>query len=200
MIKALNDQLSQASKILYTYGKDNSGQIEYKFNSSGFRNNTEFNFYPDFVIFGGSTNFGIGTDFNYCYWSIIARNLKLKFWNCSYANFNYNNKIIYETILSGSEHIKNKPIIVQWVGDNYNPTDRIKVYEYSQLIKQQFPVSINFLIDGNEEKTNATKANFDLINPLWVDTDIQGFHPGKKTHNLLANWILKKYVKKFSKI
>jgi hypothetical protein len=193
MIRAVNNQINHANKILYNYGNDSSGLIEYKFNSLGFRSCSEFNYIPDFLIFGGSANFGIGVDFNLCYWSIIAKTVGYKFWNCSYASFAYTNKIIYNTILTTPPEFYNTPIVVQWVGHGYDTTDNIFPHEYAQLVKQKFPRVINLLIDGDQEKTEAITANFDLINPPCLDTDSSGSHPGVKTHYYLAKWFLKKY-------
>ena len=193
MIQALNDQFGQANKILYNYGQDSSGLIEYKFNSLGFRSHTEFNYVPDFLIFGGSTNFGVGVDFNSCYWSIISKKEGYKFWNCSYANFSYTNEIIYNTILSTPDEFHDTPIIVQWVGHGYDPSDNLLPYEYAQLVKLKFSKVVNLLIDGDEEKTDAVRLNFDLVNPPRLDTDSNGFHPGEKTHYSLAKWFLKKH-------
>ena len=195
MIQALNDQLSQANKTLHHYGYDKSGQIEYKFNNLGFRSYTEFDYSPDFILFGGSTNFGIGVEFNFCYWSIIAKEKQYKFWNCSYASFRYTNKMIYNTMLSTPSKFNDIPMIVQWVGHNYDPTDVLKPHEYAQLVKQKFPKVINLLIDGDEEKTELITANFELVNPPRLDTDRDGTHPGPKTHYSLAKWFLKKYFK-----
>jgi hypothetical protein len=195
MMQALTEQFSQANKTLYNYGYDNSGVIEYKFNNLGFRSHTEFDYLPNFILFGGSTNFGIGVEFDLCYWSIIAEQKQYKFWNCSYAGFKYTNKMIYDTILSTPGELNDVPMIVQWVGHNYDSTDILKPQDYAQLVKQKFPKVINLLIDGDEEKTETITVNFELVNPPWLDTDRDGTHPGAKTHYSMAKWFLKKYFK-----
>ena len=59
---ALSSQFEQANKLIKKYGKDNTGTIDYKFNSKGFRSYDEYIVKPDILFAGGSISFGIGVD------------------------------------------------------------------------------------------------------------------------------------------
>jgi len=192
MIVALNNQLSFANCRLDKYGKDQTGTIEYIFNSGGFRSDVEFNFIPEIAFFGGSTFFGVGVPAYNIIPTIIANYKNLKFWNCSYAYVEYNNEMIFNTILNTSKIVNNIPIVVQWVGNDYQPRASEKVEYYITQTKKIYNNSFHCIIDGNFNKESIDQTIVSLVNPIWKDTDLDGRHPGVQTHQGLSSFIIKK--------
>jgi hypothetical protein len=192
MVKALTEQVSYANKIINQFGKDLSGTIEYSFNSSGFRSPTEFNTKPELIVAGGSIFFGVGADFKNIASSVIAEKKNIIVWNLSYAQYYYDNTIIYDTVMEVYKQTKDIPIAIQWVSDQRNLSATRSVYSYIDEIKKIFNKSFHCLIDGQEQKENMLIDQFDLINPVWFDRDISGTHPGKLTHSTIARFIIER--------
>lgn len=194
MLKAVNDQIQFSNQQLDRYGKDQTGKVSYQFNSAGFRSNLEFDYLPDMVFFGGSTVFGVGVSVEQTFPHIIADEKNFKIWNCSYACVNYNNQMIFDTIVLVHQHVKDIPVVVHWVGDRYDPLCTTSVYQFVEAAKKLYSHSIHFLIDGQEEKDKIIPGYFDLINPIWADISATDTHPGPKTHKGLAGFIIKKLL------
>ena len=192
MLKAVNEQIQFSNQLLNRYGKDQTGKISYQFNSLGFRSDVEFDYLPDIVFFGGSSTFGVGVSIEQTFPHVVAYEKNLKLWNCSYAFVKYNNQMIFDTVALVHQQVKDIPIVVQWVGDRYDPKCTTPVYEFVNAVKKLYPHSIHFLIDGQEEKHKITPGYFELINPIWVDTSVTDTHPGLKTHKGIAGFIIKK--------
>jgi hypothetical protein len=192
MLKAVNDQLQFSNQRLDRYGKDQTGNVSYQFNSLGFRSNVEFDYLPDTVFFGGSTTFGIGVAIEQTFPHIVAHKQNLKLWNCSYAHVKYNNQMIFDTISLVHQQVKDIPVVVQWVGDRYDPQCTTSFYQFVEETRKLYPHSIHFLIDGQEEKQKIASGYFELINPIWADVAVTDTHPGPKTHKGIAGFIIKK--------
>ena len=63
MIKSPVDSMWQSrSTTVEKFGLDQTGTVEYRFNSQGFRGPVDYNFVPDHALFGCSIVFGIGVD------------------------------------------------------------------------------------------------------------------------------------------
>ncbi len=190
MIQALSDQIKYSNSTIHKYGFDISGLIDYKFNSSGFRNdfNFELSNSADIVFAGGSISLGIGVANCDAYKTVVATCLDKTMWDVSYAYEFYSNKIIYETIMQVYEHIGDRLLVIQWVSDMRAP-DSITVYDYIQEVNKKFSTAVHIFIDGRED---PKREYFDLVNPPWFGTTANGTHPDAKTHNGIAKFILKK--------
>ena len=168
---ALSSQFEQANKLIKKYGKDNTGTIDYKFNSKGFRSYDEYIVKPDILFAGGSISFG------------------MSYWDISYAG-SYDNSIIYETI-QNYKKLHNEIVIVQWVGD-YRNKNNLKVYDYINNINLWFKKAIHIYID-KENKHDIKQEYFKLINPVWIDYSANFTHPGIKTHKGIAGYLERKF-------
>jgi hypothetical protein len=193
MIKCFTEQALLKNKNLSNYGFDKSGKINYHFDEYGFRNNN-YNIKPNLIIFGGSIVFGIGIEKKYTLGDAICTILNKTHWNLSYANYYYDNQIIYETIKS-TIIPTSIPILVQWVSDKRNNSNLL--YQYILEIKDLFTNSIHFLNDARETKSELNRQVFSLVNPKFIDIGEDGIHPGKKTNLGLARYFIKHH---FSKI
>ena len=184
---ALSSQLEHANKLIKKYGKDDTGTIDYKFNSKGFRSYDEYFKKTDMLFAGGSVSFGIGVDESHTYKSILSKRLGLSYWDISYAG-SYDNSTIYETI-QNYKKLHNKIIIVQWVGD-YRNKNNLKVYDYINDISDCFEKAIHIYID--KEKQDIQQEYFKLVNPVWIDYSANSTHPGIKTHKGIAGYLERK--------
>ena len=187
-MKALSNQLEQANKTINTYGKDKTGNIDYQFNSYGFRSNLEYVRKPDILFAGGSISFGIGVDESHTYKSILSKSLGFSYWDISYAG-TYNNVTIYETIKSYQE-IYNDKIVIQWVSDS-RTNSKYTVYDYVDDINNSFKKAIHIYID-KEKKNEIQKGFFELVSPIWIDYSANFTHPGIETHKGIAKYLQRK--------
>ena len=186
---ALSSQFEQANKLIKKYGKDNTGTIDYKFNSKGFRSYDEYIVKPDILFAGGSISFGIGVDESNTYKSILSKSFGMSYWDISYAG-SYDNSIIYETI-QNYKKLHNEIVIVQWVGD-YRNKNTLKVYDYINNINLWFKKAIHIYID-KENKHDIKQEYFKLINTVWIDYSANFTHPGIKTHKGIAGYLERKF-------
>lgn len=184
---ALSSQFEQANKLIKKYGKDNTGTIDYKFNSKGFRSAEEYIVIPDLLFAGGSISFGIGVSQNCTYKSVFAQRLGLTYWDISYAG-TYNNTTIYETIKE-YQKIFDKHVIIQWVSDARHKS-KSNIYDYIDDINKCFQRSTHIYID-KENKQDLKQEYFDLINPVWIDYSANFTHPGIETHKGIAGYLEK---------
>jgi hypothetical protein len=190
------NQLTYANTLQTIYGFDKSGSIQYHFNSQGFRGD-DYTSRPDIVFLGGSISFGVGVNYNETYSYILSLKKNLKFWNLSYAQEYYDNELIYKTIQELHTHqITDIPIIVQWVSDLRNKSATKNLQELIDLTNSLYNKHIHLLIDGREDRNKITSSQFDLINPIWLDSVADNTHPGPKTHRGLADFLIKKLYDK----
>jgi hypothetical protein len=194
MLKALTKQIDYAGSTHQRYGYDQSGDIEYQFNSSGFRGELVDN--PNIIFVGGSISFGVGIKYAKTYGCVLSSMQSLSHWNISYAQEYYDNEIIYQTVLQIHKLIGGIPIVIQWVSDTRNPKAVYKLDQLIDMTNQLFKDHVHLLIDGRDKKEEILTDHCDLINPPWLDSTADHTHPGIKTHNGLAKFILKKLYDK----
>lgn len=65
---------SLAGRTVKNYGYDSRGQVEYSFNSQGFRSPEESQD-PRLVVVGNSVSFGVGLDIQHTFGSILAKSI-----------------------------------------------------------------------------------------------------------------------------
>lgn len=59
----IDEMWKNRSTTVQTFGKDQTGTVDYCFNSQGFRSNIDYNFAPEYAVFGCSIVFGIGVSY-----------------------------------------------------------------------------------------------------------------------------------------
>ena len=94
MICPVPDMYARKGQCVRTFGLDTTGRIEYRFNLQGFRSNFDFDYIPQYAVFGCSLVFGIGVDVD----STVCNHLPNAF-NFGLAG-TYNNVDIYQTIVN----------------------------------------------------------------------------------------------------
>lgn len=191
MARALTDQLTHANSTLTKYGWDDSQAVAYHFDNRGFRVSGENTAQqPDILFFGGSTSFGIGVSYEETYPYVMCNALGKSFYNLSYAQHLYNNALIYATACQAFQTYGPKQSFFQWVSDKRLPETSVTVYEYINQLNKLFPDCLHIMIDGLE--TGLQHSAFSLINPPWMDSVANNTHPGPRTHEGIAKFLLRK--------
>lgn len=144
--------------------------IRYTFNNEGFRG-PKFHKEPDISIFGSSFSFGVGIEWDQC-WHQQLRDYKV---NCyAPAGFAVRNSDILEYYN-----------IIQPAG--------ITILQFREIqydIKSWEPPgsTFNFIIEKHHHPTLRT-----LTYDTFIDKANDGVHPGKKTHQQWAKWIIQQF-------
>jgi len=180
-LKAPNkSQYSQAGLTIHKWGEDNTGKIEYKFNSLGYRSNIEYNFIPEYAFFGASCVFGTGVDENKIFSSYFTNAFNFGLQTSELEKYGIDGKYDHLDILSTlinfnhsqlfNNHTK---VAVVWTDRPNQPVDKFinicnnildfKLYHF-KVGKHDSTLSINL------------KPN--------IDTDVSKTHGGPKTHKL----------------
>lgn len=157
------------SSRVQTFGKDQTGTVDYCFNSQGFRSNVDYDFVPEYAFFGCSIVFGIGVPQK----DIFAGQFN-SVHNYGLAS-NYTNTDCFNTI---EQFVKSKwynqetKLAVIW-------SDRDQDLLPTYIEKLQPYRMIHFLCDNQLTLDNChtLKSNFDY--------DASNTHPGPKTHKFI---------------
>lgn len=154
-----------AGQTVNTFGLDQTGQINYTFNTQGFRSNKDYNFVPDYAFFGCSLVFGIGVDIDN-----VSASLFKNSQNYGLAG-QYTNQDIYNTCMN---FVKSKLCndtttkIVVWANRNEN----LNSY-YKNLQRYNF---MNFFCDHMLSHANC----WPMIQT--IDHDASSTHMGVKSN------------------
>jgi hypothetical protein len=151
---------------VYQFGNDNTGLVEYTFNSQGFRSSQDYVIVPNYAFFGCSLVFGIGVPIDQVFTSYFTHSH-----NYGIAG-NYNNNDIFQSIqdfINSELYSCDTKLIIVWTDRN---TEWIDNY-YQQL--KSYNV-IHFFCG----KVLSYQNCYAMIPQL--DTDISGTHMGAKTH------------------
>ena len=156
------------NQVTHVFGKDSTGQVEYKFNRQGFRANFDFDFVPEYAFFGCSLVFGVGVPVN--------QTFAAKFSN--YHNYglagSYTNKDIMHTLdnfVSSDFYNHQTKIAVIWHKNNPENLENF----YNSLPTERI---IHFFCSNKLPFKNCYSA---IKN---IDLDVSGTHMGPKTHNI----------------
>jgi hypothetical protein len=166
---------SLAGQTVNRFGLDQTEQIDYKFNSQGFRSNTDFDFVPDYAVFGCSLVFGIGVPVENIFASCLPNSH-----NYGLAGV-YNNQEIFSTInnfINSDLYSTQTQIAVVWTDRN---TEQLPGY-YKKLI----PYNVTHFFCSSPLPLADCYA---MIPQL--DTDKSSTHMGVNTHQFFGRILLK---------
>ena len=83
-------------------------------------------------------------------------------------------------------------MVCQWVSDQRTPETLITVYDYIKRLNATYPVCAHLMIDGLEVGLQDTNKTFMLVNPPWMDSVANNTHPGPRTHQGIAKFLIKR--------
>jgi len=126
------------NSTVQSFGYDNSGKIEYNFNSIGFRSAEISNNDSVFVI-GNSLSFGLGLSFENIYGTIISNHIQMPLTNLSYGCYLHENH----------DHLHNIHLLSQ--RDN----DDIVLLQINNL--DRYRLDKNTVITGNDNELCITR-------------------------------------------
>lgn len=175
-------------QTLDKYSYDRSGQIEYSFNSNGFRD-SEFTFDPEYVFFGCSSVFGVGIQAHERFSSYFANSYNLGLETDDSTKFDltapYSNTDILETIYSYYEMMREPPgckMAVVWTDRDHEPIDLL-----IGRCNKEIPYKIYHF------KVGKHNSEFAINLAAQVDQDVSKTHAGPKTHKLWRYQISKTF-------
>jgi hypothetical protein len=111
-----------ANTTVNTFVYDQSGKVNYTFDSVGFRNNNELTVDPHVIVIGNSMSFGMGLDNNHTFGLLTANKLCLPCYNVSVGAVLHENHDYLPTIRTIANRQSADRIILQ-----INNLNRIRV-------------------------------------------------------------------------
>lgn len=158
-------------QILSTWGKDQTGQVEYRINNQGFRSNREYNFVPNYAFFGCSSIFGIGVPADQI---LVAQFPNAHNYGLAGEYTNTESVINLKNFLESEYYTPTVKLIFFWVArDNENIEQMILDLGGTDILH----ISQGIRIPGAINLMNL------------IDLDVSETHLGPKTHRLWANTI-----------
>jgi len=160
-------------QTVQTWGKDNTGSIEYRFNSQGYRHPQTYNWPATWAFFGNSIVFGIG----------VPESLILTSYFDHSQNYGLSGHYMnHHSVTNLAHFVKSEcftpqtQIVFFWIDrDNEN------INQLIQQVKSLAPGCLN--ISSGQQRPGA-------INLMpQKDSDVSGTHPGPLTHKMWAKTI-----------
>jgi hypothetical protein len=169
IINHVPSMIDYQNQIVNSFGKDQTGQINYQFNQQGFRGSTNFNFIPDYAFFGCSLVFGIGVpeQLTFPYLFNHAHNYGLA---GSYDNHDI--MLLLENFLNSELYAPQTKIAVVWHSRDADCLDDF----YSKL--KQYLI-IHFFCGQCLPYVNCYST------PANLDYDVSNTHYGVNSHRVL---------------
>lgn len=156
-----------ANTTVDTYGYDQSGKVSYKFDSIGFRNNTELTSDPHLITIGNSVSFGIGLPIEHTFGYLTSTKINMPCYNVSVGATLHENHDFLPTINTIASRQSNDIIVVQ-----INNLNRIRInsttvtcIDDKELCQQRFLNYFNLV--------NSCLSKKKIIFLYWDDCDYQ---------------------------
>jgi hypothetical protein len=157
-----------------TWGKDSTGQIQYKFNSLGFRSQIEYDWKPSIAFFGNSIVFGVGVTENERLTSYFPH---CQNYGLSGSYMNHHSVTNLRQFVNSDLYQSGTRIVFFWI-------ERPEIENIPELIKQVDDIVPDCLhISSGQKYAGAIN-----LMPA-MDQDVSGTHPGPKTHRIWARTI-----------
>lgn len=165
----INNLWTLRSQVVDRLGKDQTGTVQYQFNSQGWRSSYEYDFVPDYAFFGSSSVLGIGVDQSQIFPSLFDRSH-----NYGLAT-DYTNQDIADTVVDfvNSEFYSDQTkLAVVWTDRN------------PDLIRSSWPLlsHLNIVHFFCGEALPGAQCWPMIAN---LDSDASGTHMGPETHRML---------------
>jgi hypothetical protein len=188
------------SSKLQNFGYDNKSNVDYKFNSLGYRSNLDFKLgLKPVIILGNTVSFGLGIDFKDTYANILASYLNKPVYNFSwgcYAHTNYEQLQLLISIIKVDE-----PSLIIFQINNLNryrknntvcfdnPAELINT-EYKKFyagIKKLLKNRKHFFLYWDDQEHDVNLPDCLIKNRFLIDGHYQNKTVGGiKSHKLIA--------------
>jgi hypothetical protein len=156
-----------------TWGLDNTGLIDYRLNSQGFRHRSTYDWPAEWAFFGNSIVFGIGVDEPEIMTSYFANSQN---YGLAGQYMNFHGVANLKNFLKSSCCTPSTRIVFFWIDREIEDVDSL-----IQQVKILAPNCLN--ISSGQRRPNA-------INLMpHRDRDVSGTHPGPKSHKMWARTI-----------
>lgn len=153
-----------------TWGKDNTGTIQYQFNNSGFRSAKDYTESPDYAIFGASAVFGVGVPLAQTMCELIPN---CQNYGLSGDYLNQHSVDNLKKFISSGLYRPETRLIFFWI-------DRPGIENIEQMIQQ-----LDLVCPGILHINLGVKVAGAINLFPHVDLDVSQTHPGPQTH---ASW------------
>jgi len=207
MLSAPSHMYQHRNHTIKNFGYDNETDVDYGFNSLGYRSRHEFDDITNaIVVLGGSIAFGLGLDSSNTFAEIIATESSIPVYNFAWgchAHTNTEQIELLETILDTATP---RHVIFQLNNLNrkrvgatieFNNTQEEIEKEYSNFCQRAVPIFQQIdhdIIHWDNEEHQVDLLQCLIYNKYHVDCSLQ-HNPatfGKITHKLIAKKILQK--------
>lgn len=156
------------------WGKDQTGLIEYQFNTQGFRGSRDYSWAPTHAFFGNSVVFGVGVP---CNETMVSYFLNAHNYGLSGNYMNWHSIENLKRYTASPFYDPETKIVFLWI-------ERPGIENIPELIDQVNAIRTDVLhiSMGNKYPT--------AINLMpSIDYDVSGTHPGPKSHRMWAKTI-----------
>lgn len=158
---------------MHRWGKDNTGLIEYQFNSQGFRHPQDYNYTADWAFFGNSIVFGVGVPQPEILTSHFENSQN---YGLSGTYNNAHSVTNLAAFLQSSCCAPHTKIVFFWID-----RDREDMPALIQQVQHMAPACLN--ISSGQRRPGTVN-----LMP-HCDSDVSGTHPGPRTHAMWARTI-----------
>jgi hypothetical protein len=170
VINHVPGMISNVGKSLHAFGKDSTGQIEYKFNQQGFRSLEDFDWVPAYAFFGCSLVFGIGVDQRDVFSSSFPGSQN---YGLAGKYDNHDIMLVLDNFLKSDLCNDNTHMAVFW-----HQRDGLDLSDfYDQLQNYQI---LHFFCGTPLDRPRCYSV------PKQLDSDVSQTHPGPKTHKTIS--------------
>jgi hypothetical protein len=161
------------NQTVRTWGKDQTGLVEYQFNSQGYRNSANYDWPAQWAFFGNSIVFGVGVPEKQILTSYFEQSQN---YGLSGSYMNHHSVTNLANFVKSACCAPNTRIVFFWV-------DR-EQEDIASLISQVKTIAPHCLnISSGQQRAGA-------INLMpHRDWDVSGTHPGPLTHQMWAKTI-----------
>ena len=161
-----------AGQTVRRWGKDQTGLIEYQFNSQGFRSPTDYSQAPDLAFFGNSIVFGIGVPLPE---TLVAQFERSQNYGLAGNYMNHHSVTNLQNFVNSKLYQPHTRIVFFWI-DRDEPID--------DMIQQVNALAPRVLhISSGQRRPGAVN-----LMP-HRDQDVSGTHPGPLTHRMWARTV-----------
>jgi hypothetical protein len=161
------------SQTVNRWGKDQTGLIEYRFNSQGYRHAQTYDWPAEWAFFGNSIVFGVG---------VPEPDILTSYFDHS-QNYGLSGHYMnHHSVTNLSNFVKSEcfgpqtQIVFFWID-----RDQENINQLIQQVTSLVPKCLN--ISSGQHRTGAIN-----LMPL-KDLDVSGTHPGPRTHEMWAKTI-----------
>lgn len=209
-----SDQYACRNEIMEVYAADRRGQVEYKFNNLGYRNDIDYQEKDSNVgvYIGSSITAGIGVDWKKSFVSLNSASMQVKPYHFAQGCKGVDNREILrmlESVLQSD--LDAKYFVIQFINldriydpvtgtTKFNPDRDFNTNNFLNVFDRVSSLLENrtwcfFGCDAMQHSLPATIENHASCvswNPPYIDHAGVGEHPGTKWHNMISLGLTKR--------